>query len=381
MNLIKKLRDLKIAKTDDRWVCPEDDPITSCSWIPSFNRSIVRFALCFCHNVKQYKQFKKKCNCYDTIESAMSKISSYRILFIGTPHIASITLEKLIENGFNIVGVITQEDKPTGRKKELTFSPVKQAAINHDIPVYQPHRIRKEYEFVRELNVDLILTLAYGQIIPHDLLTIPKYGCLNLHGSLLPAYRGAAPIQRAILNGETKTGITLMEMVDEMDAGGMFAKEEVEISPEDNYTTLVEKMAQAATKICLEKLSDYFEGKLIKVEQDKSLVTFADKILKEDEKLSLDESSVHFVNHVRALADEPGAYLFIDDKKLKIYQATLVNNVSIDEVGKLYIKKGVFLRLKDGVVRLTSLQLEGKKRMDDVSFSNGFNSLNNHFVK
>lgn len=303
-----------------------------------------------------------------------------RILFVGTPLIASITLEDLLQEGFNIIGVITQEDKPFGRKKELTFSPVKEVALKHNIPVYQPHRIRKEYEFVRDLDVDLILTLAYGQIIPHDLLTMPKYGCLNLHGSLLPKYRGAAPIQRAILNGDAKTGITLMEMVDEMDAGDMYAKEEVEITPEDNYSSLVLKMAKAATSVCLNSLNDYFLGKLTKVAQNIDEVTFADKILPADEKLSLDESIIEFTNHVRALSEEPGAYLYIDDKKLKVFKATISQNIHIENVGQLLIKKGVYLRLKDGVVRLNTLQLEGKKKMDDVSFSNGFASLNNHFV-
>ena len=311
----------------------------------------------------------------------MSKIGEFRILFIGTPLIASLTLEELLKDGFNIVGVVAQEDKPVGRKKELVPVPTKEVALRYGIPVYQPHRIRKDYEFIRNLNVDLILTLAYGQIIPHELLLIPKYGCLNLHGSLLPKYRGAAPIQRAILNGETKTGITLMEMVDEMDAGDMFFKEEVEILPNDTYSTLIPKMAGAATKICKEHLLDYFEGKLKREKQDISLVTFADKILPDDEKLSLEEDRAMFVNHVHALSDEPGAYLYIDDKKLKVFDARIVDNVSIENVGQILVKKGLYLKLKDGVVRLTNIQLEGKKRMDDVSFANGSASLNNHFVK
>ena len=315
------------------------------------------------------------------MKAVLSKMKEKRILFIGTPLIASITLEDLLKDGFNIVGVVTQEDKPFGRKKELTFSPVKEVALRHNIPVYQPHRIRKDYEFIRELDIDLILTLAYGQIIPHDLLGIPKYGCLNLHGSLLPELRGAAPIQRAILEGKTKTGITLMEMVDEMDAGGMYAKEEVEITSDDNYSSLVLKMAKAATTICEKYLEDYFLGKLTKVAQDVSKVTFANKILPSDEVLSINEKVDEFINHVRALSDEPGAYLYVDEKKLKVFKATKAENISINNVGELYVKKGVYLRLSDGVVRLNVIQLEGKKKMDDVSFSNGFSSLSGHFVK
>ena len=315
------------------------------------------------------------------MKAVLSKMKEKRILFIGTPLIASITLEDLLKDGFNIVGVVTQEDKPFGRKKELTFSPVKEVALRHNIPVYQPHRIRKEYEFIRELDIDLILTLAYGQIIPHNLLGIPKYGCLNLHGSLLPELRGAAPIQRAILEGKTKTGITLMEMVDEMDAGGMYAKEEVEITLDDNYSSLVLKMAKAATTICEKYLEDYFLGKLTKVAQDVSKVTFANKILPSDEVLSINEKVDEFINHVRALSDEPGAYLYVDEKKLKVFKASKASNISINNVGELYVKKGVYLRLSDGVVRLNVIQLEGKKKMDDVSFSNGFSSLSGHFVK
>ncbi len=368
------------SQTNDRWICPKDLPTTSCSWISSFYRSVVRFPFSR-HTRKQYKHFIIKCNCYATIEGEMKKINEYRILFIGTPLIASLVLEDLIKEGFNIVGLVAQEDKPVGRKKEIVPVPTKKVALRYNIPVYQPHRIRKDYEFIRNLDVDLILTIAYGQIIPHELLSIPRYGCLNLHGSLLPKYRGAAPIQRAILEGETKTGITLMEMVDEMDAGDMFFKEEVEISSCDTYTTLVPKMAKAASKICIEHLQDYFDGKLPRIKQDTTLVTFANKILPEDEKLSVDETCDLFINHVRALSEEPGAYLYLDNKKLKIFMATKACDILIEKVGEILIKKGLFLKLKDGVVRLNNIQLEGKKRMDDVSFANGSQVLNHLLVK
>ena len=310
----------------------------------------------------------------------MKSISDYRILFIGTPLIASLVLEDLIKDGFNIVGVVAQEDKPVGRKKVIVPVETKKVALENNIPVYQPHRIRKDYEFIRNLNVDLILTIAYGQIIPHEVLLMPKYGCLNLHGSLLPKYRGAAPIQRAILEGETKTGITLMEMVDEMDAGDMFYKEEVEILPTDNYTTLVSKMAKAASKICKEHLLEYFEGKLPREKQDVTNVTFADKILPEDEKLNPNMDVASFVNRVRALSELPGGYLMIDGKKLKVFVAQNFPQVSPLKEGEILVQKGLFLKLKDGVVRLKDIQLEGKKRMDDVSFANGASFLNHKFV-
>lgn len=306
--------------------------------------------------------------------------SEYRIIFMGTPKIAAKVFEELIKDGFNFVGLIAQEDKPVGRKHILEPVPTKEVALRYNIPVYQPHRIRKEYEFVNELKPDLILTMAYGQIIPQGLIDIPKYGCLNLHGSLLPKYRGAAPIQRAIMNGEKKTGITLMEMIDKMDAGRMYAKEEVIISSEDNYSSLCDKLVVAATKIVKDNLLDYLEGKLPGEVQDETLVSFADKISSEEEKLSLDYSCECFINYVRGLSNEPGGYILVDDKKLKIYRLSKVSD-SHEEVGKITIKKGVFLSLRDGTLELKELQLEGKKRMDDKSFANGNHNLDGVLAK
>ncbi len=306
----------------------------------------------------------------------MKNIADYKIIFMGTPSIAAIVFEELIKEGFNFIGLIAQVDKPTGRKHTLTMVPTKVIANKYNIPVYQPLKIRKDYEFVKELQPDLILTMAYGQIVPQGLLDIPKFGCLNLHGSLLPSLRGAAPIQRAIINGEKITGITLMEMVDKMDAGKMYAKEEVEISSDDNYSSLCLKMANAAIKVVKDNLLNYFLGKLNGEVQDESLVTFADKILPNEEKLSLDYSCNEFINYVRGLSDEPGGYIFIDNKKLKIYRATKINDNKAT-IGQISINKGVYLQLKDGLIRLNEVQLEGKKRMDDKSFANGNKALDN----
>ena len=168
----------------------------------------------------------------------MKPINEYRIVYMGTPRFSAQVLEFLINQGFNIVGVIAQEDKPVGRKKVLEPVPTKVVANKYNIPVFQPHRIRKDYEFVKALKPDLILTLAYGQIIPHELIELPKLGCLNFHGSILPKYRGAAPIQRAILHSDTETGVTLMEMVDEMDAGKFYAVETCKIEDSDTMTSM-----------------------------------------------------------------------------------------------------------------------------------------------
>ena len=304
-----------------------------------------------------------------------------RILYMGTPEMSAKVLEALISGGFNIVGVIAQEDQPVGRKAIITEVPTKVVAKAHNIPVYQPHKIRLDYEFVKDINPNLILTMAYGQIVPQGLLDIPKMGALNLHGSLLPKYRGAAPIQRAIINGEKVTGVTLMEMVDKMDAGKMFGVSKCDILPEDNYTSLCEKIVNCCIDLCERLLPKYFNGELKGEEQDESLVTFADKIKPETEKLSLDYTSEQFINFVRGLSEEPGGYVLLDELKLKIYKAKKSDKQIGGEVGTLLIEKGVYLKLKDGSIELLEVQLSGKKKMDGKSFANGSKHLNGKLVK
>ena len=290
-------------------------------------------------------------------------------------------LEALILGGFNIVGVVSQEDQPVGRKAILTEVPTKVVAKSHNIPVYQPHKIRLDYEFVKEINPDLILTMAYGQIVPQGLLDIPKMGALNLHGSILPKFRGAAPIQRAIMEGEKETGVTLMEMVDKMDAGKMYGFSKCEILPEDNYTSLCEKIVNCCIDICNNLLPKYFNGELKGEEQDENKVTFADKIKPETEKLSLEYETDKFINYVRGMSEEPGGYVLLNDLKFKILKAIKSNQVVNGEVGTLSIDKNVYLKLKDGVIELKEVQLSGKKKMDGKSFANGSRHLNGTIVR
>lgn len=311
----------------------------------------------------------------------MKSVSETRIVYMGTPEMSAQVLEALIQEGFNIVAVIAQEDRPVGRKAILTEVPTKVVAKQHNIPVYQPHKIRLDYEFVKELKPDLILTMAYGQIVPQGLLDIPPMGALNLHGSILPKYRGAAPIQRAIMCGETCTGVTLMEMVDKMDAGKMYGVVSCEILPEDNYTSLCEKIVKCAIEVTKKFLPVYLEGKLIGEEQDESKVTFADKILPETEKLSLDYDAKTFVNYVRGMSEEPGGYLILNDLKFKILKAKIVDQKVDGPVGSLIINKNVYLKLKDAVVELLEVQLAGKKKMDGKSFANGSKHLNGIILK
>ena len=304
-----------------------------------------------------------------------------KILYMGTPEMSAKVLEALILDGFNIVGVVAQEDQPVGRKAIICDVPTKAVAKKYNIPVYQPHKIRLDYEFVKEINPDLILTMAYGQIVPQGLLDIPKMGALNLHGSILPKYRGAAPIQRAIMEGETETGVTLMEMVDKMDAGKMFGVEKCQITDGDNFTSLCEKIVNCCVTLCKNLLPKYFNNELKGIEQDESKVTIANKIKPETEKLSLDFGVDEFRNNVRGMSETPGAYVLLDDVKFKILK-TSKSSINFDgEIGQLQIDKRVYLKLKDGVIELEEVQLAGKKKMDGRSFANGSKHFNGKIVK
>lgn len=306
----------------------------------------------------------------------MKPINEFRIVYMGTPRFSAQVLEFLIKQGYNVVGVIAQEDKPVGRKKILEPVPTKVVANKYNIPVFQPHRIRKDFEFVKDLKPDLILTLAYGQIIPHELIVLPKLGCLNFHGSILPMYRGAAPIQRAILNGDTQTGVTLMEMVDEMDAGKIYAVETCPIEDGDTMTSMQQKIVKCCEKLILDKIPAYLDGELPGVEQNPDEVTFANKILPEDEHVHLSMCVEEFIRYVHALSEMPGAYVELDDKKLKLYHVHAYSEDVKYDIGELIIKKGTFIQLSNGIVEVDELQLEGKKKMDGRSFANGNSKLN-----
>lgn len=300
-----------------------------------------------------------------------------RVLFMGTPDISAYVLKAMVEDGYNIIGVIAQPDKPVGRKGQLEKVPTKVVAESFNIPVYQPLKIRLDYEFVHELKPDVIITLAYGQIVPQGLLDIPAYGCLNLHGSLLPKYRGAAPIQYALINGDKVTGMTLMEMVKAMDAGKMYAKKEVVIDEEDNATSLFIKMGEAAKELILKSLPDYIDGKLIGVEQDESLVSFTPTIKPEQERLSLLYTVNRMLGWIRGLSDHPGAYFLLEKQKFKVFKAKKYSDEVTDEVGKIVIadKRGLVIQCVDGQIALLEVQKEGKKRMDYKSFLNGNQNL------
>ena len=309
-----------------------------------------------------------------------------RIVFMGTPEIASYILEGLIKNEYNIVGVISQEDKPVGRKGILTPPPVKVVASLYNIPVFQPRKIKEDYSFIKEINPDLIITCAYGQIVPQGLLDIPKLGSINVHGSLLPKYRGASPIQQALINGDKISGVTIMEMIYQMDAGRMYAKKEVEVLEEDNYTSLYHKIKCAGLDCLLEMLPSHIESKtnniLVGEEQDENLVSKCSKITKEQEHLSLDYTKDEFINWVRGLSETPGGYVLLDNQVFKILKAKVHSSKVSGQVGEIVQadKNGLILQLKDGQISLLEVQKQGKNKMDYKSFVNGNRDLGGKVV-
>lgn len=298
-----------------------------------------------------------------------------RIVYMGTPAISATVLTGLLENGFQVVGVVTNPDKPQGRKGILTPSPVKEVALAHDIPVFQPAKIRLDHDWLAALEPDVIVTMAYGQIVPQSVLDCPKYGCLNLHGSLLPALRGAAPIQRALDLGLKETGVTLMEMVAAMDAGKMYDKAIVPIAEDDIYTSLAEKIAVASRDLIVKDLLDVVNGVLPGEDQDESLVTIANKITPEEEHLDFGAQRKELLQHIRALSLTPGGYVYLDGKKLKILRARNADKPNGQAGTVVSVQKGFFVSCADATIELLEVQLEGKKPCDGKSFVNGYRDL------
>lgn len=303
--------------------------------------------------------------------------SDLRLVFMGTPEISAYVFKKMIEAGYHFVGLVAQPDHPVGRKGIIEKVPTKVIAEKYNIPVFQPEKIRLDYSFINELKPDLVITLAYGQIVPEGFLNVPRLGCLNLHGSLLPKYRGASPVQSVLINNEEVTGVTLMEMVKAMDAGKMYAKKEIKIEEDDNATSLFNKVKIAASELVLEALPKYINGELVGEVQNEEEVTFCSTIKPEQEKLDLSLSAKQIVGWIRGLSDEPGAYLYLNNLKLKIYKAKIVNNLVDKEIGDIVQadKNGLLFQAKDGQIAILELQKEGKKRMDYRSFINGNQNL------
>jgi len=299
-----------------------------------------------------------------------------KVLFMGTPEIAARVLEAIINSRHEVVGVVTQEDKPKGRGKQLAMPPVKEVAIANGIEVFQPAKIKEAtaIEKLREFNADIFVVAAYGKILSKEILEMPKYGCVNVHASLLPKYRGAAPIQWSIIDGEKLTGVTIMQMDEGLDTGDMLFKTVVEIAPEDTADTLYDKLSVCGASLITEALDCIEKGDIHPVKQDDSQATYARILDKSLGKLSFLKTSSEIERLVRGLNSWPGTFTYINGKTLKIWEVSLTDIPSKGTPGSVYSANGgrLLVNTGDKVIELLSVQLEGKKRMDVKSFMLGY---------
>ena len=302
-----------------------------------------------------------------------------RIVFMGTASFSLAVLKMLIEEGYNIVGVVTQPDRYVGRKKVLTMPDVKVEALKYDIPVIQPARIKEDYQAVADLKPDLIITAAYGQIVPQAVLDIPRLGCINVHASLLPLYRGGAPVHQAIIDGQEKTGVTIMYMVKKMDAGDMIAQKETPILEEDTVGILYDRLSDLGAKLLKETLPDILKRTNQRIPQDENLVTYAPTLSREDERLDWNMSARQVYNKVRGTNPWPGSYTTYQGKTVKIWagqvhqcENAMKHHAHQDNgtIVKIF-KDAIGVKVNDGVYLITELQLEGKKRMSVKDYLNG----------
>jgi len=307
-----------------------------------------------------------------------------KILFMGTPDFARESLEAVYKAGYEILGVVTNPDKPKGRGMKMVASPVKEFALEKGLTVYQPEKVRKNEEFIekiKSLNPDVICVVAYGKILPKEILEIPKYGCINVHGSLLPKYRGAAPIQWAVLNGDKETGVTTMYMDVGMDTGDMILKEKVEIGEDETTGELWDRLSKIGGKLLVETLKQIEDGTPPREKQGKEF-TMAPMLNKEMSKINWDEQTAQNIkNLVRGLNPIMGAYTFLDEKKIKFWKVDIAkqdeiiaDNIEILKNGTVILsnpKEGLFIKTKDGILKVLEIQGENAKRMSIGDFLRG----------
>ena len=298
-----------------------------------------------------------------------------RILFMGTPEFAVGTLEALIHSRHEVVAVVTQPDRPKGRGNAVKFPPVKEAALAHGIPVLQPLKVR-EPEVVEQLRAfapDLIAVAAFGQLLPKAILEMPRYGCVNVHASLLPKYRGAAPIQWAVINGEAESGVTTMMMSRGLDKGDMLKKSVVRLDPKETGDSLHDKLAALGGPLLLETIDELEQGTIVRVPQDDAQSSYAPMLTKELGRIDWSKPADELERLVRGLNSWPSAYTRLHGKTLKIWDADVVS-ASGGEPGKVLQadKNGLVIQAGEGALRIVSLQPEGKKRMEADAFLRGY---------
>lgn len=304
-----------------------------------------------------------------------------KIIFMGTPDFSIPSLKILLESNHKVLAVVTQPDKERGRGKKVSFTPVKQYAIEHIIAVYQPEKLKGNEEFVNQmksLEPDLFVVVAF-RILPKEVFEIPKFGSFNLHGSYLPKYRGAAPIQWALINGETETGLTTFKLAEKVDTGNIYLQEKVEIKPEDNFESLHNRMSELGAKLVLETVNlivrqDSFgeSGNFELKKQDDSLASSAPKITKEICEINWNKSAREIHNLVRGLSPYPAAFFKYADKIIKVYKTEVVERKDLDPFQILQTKTELIIGCGENAVKILELQQEGRKRMTIEEFLRGF---------
>lgn len=296
-----------------------------------------------------------------------------KIVFMGTPDFA-VPIFNVLAESYNVVAVVTQPDKRVGRKQILTPTPIKKASALYNIPILQPLKIKDEYKEILKYEPDMIVTCAYGQILPKELLDYPKYKCINVHASLLPKLRGGAPIHHAIMDGYDKTGITIMYMDVKMDAGDIISQKETIITKDDTLASLHDRLSEMGKDLLLETLPNIISGNINPIKQDESKVTYGYNITKEDEKIDFTKTNIQVDNKVRALNPTPGAYTTLNGKRMKIYDVRLSDRYYANtEPGTIvgFEKDGIRVVTGDKEIILTDIAIEGKKRCLVKDYLNG----------
>lgn len=299
-----------------------------------------------------------------------------KIIFLGTPEFSATVLKGLLKEGYDVIAAVTQPDKPVGRKQKLQKSPVKIIAEDENIKLYQPAKLpgSPEVEELKAMNADLIVTAAYGQFLPTSFLNSAKVAAINVHGSLLPKYRGGAPIQWSLLNGDKETGITIMYMVKAMDAGDIISQEKLPITKDDDNGSLFEKMALVGRELLLDTIPKILNNEITPIKQDPDKVVFSPNISKEQEHIDFNQTAKQVYNQVRALSPDPGAWTMLDGQRTKLYKTDVIEINSDQPVGTVYEvgKKKLVIVAGDGQgVSIKKIQPAGKKIMDIANYMNG----------
>jgi methionyl-tRNA formyltransferase len=307
----------------------------------------------------------------------MINTREFKIVFMGTPDFGAEVLEELINNNFNVVGVFSQPDRPKGRGKKLQPTPVKEVALKYNVPVFQPKSVNKGegFDFLKELNPDIIITAAFGKILRKNVLKLPPKGCWNVHASLLPKYRGAAPIQRAIENGENETGITIFKMVEALDAGDIAIQKRISIEINDNYGVVYEKLLLLAKETVLEFLNSF--DQLTLKPQNEEEASYAEKITKGDLIVDFNNDTIKVHNKIRAYDPYPGVRSVYGKEEVKIFGSEfspdLLSTENKEEPGTIIDieKDGILVKCRDGAVKIKEIQFPGRKKITTIDAING----------